>query len=191
MESNKIKRLRVSVDKFINTVEHLEPSREVSLVNTELQRSKMWMGQGLKTLGETDYPYPESADPTSEKIEDQADHTEEVISFDDIPDNQVARVKHLRALLDRPIKIGFELKNYGEINHHSFDKFDQHSYSYALKYMEKAIFSLIEARMWLGMELHRIHIMGEPKVKTHTDKKQNTSDDEVGKQAGSKSKSKK
>ena len=70
---NEIKELRLEVDKLINSVQVLNPSREMSLCFTQLQRSKSWLGMALGELG-SETPYPASSDPKSPVIEPQAEH---------------------------------------------------------------------------------------------------------------------
>lgn len=68
----KTKQLRKDIDEIIQRVKEIPPSRETSLSITKLQESVMWLGMNLKRLNEPN-PYPNSKDPSNEKIEPTAD----------------------------------------------------------------------------------------------------------------------
>ncbi len=68
----KTKQLRKDIDEIIQRVKEISPSRETSLSITKLQESVMWLGMNLKRLNEPN-PYPNSKDPSNEKIEPTAD----------------------------------------------------------------------------------------------------------------------
>lgn len=68
------KALRQAIDKNLQDLKDLPPTRERSLSITKLQEAVMWLGMDLKRLGETN-PYPSSKDPnTGTKIEPTADN---------------------------------------------------------------------------------------------------------------------
>jgi hypothetical protein len=66
------KHLRKDLDKQLQRLKNLTPSRERSLAITKLQEAIMWLGMDLKRLNETN-PYPDSYDPTNTKINPTAD----------------------------------------------------------------------------------------------------------------------
>ncbi len=66
------KQARVAIDKQIQDVKALPPSRERSISITKLQEAVMWLGMDLKRLNEPN-PYPNSKDPSNTKIEPTAD----------------------------------------------------------------------------------------------------------------------
>lgn len=67
------KELRQRVDKEIQIVKLLTPSRERSLAITKLQEAVMWLGMDLKRLG-TPNPYPNSKDPSNAVVDPTADN---------------------------------------------------------------------------------------------------------------------
>jgi hypothetical protein len=154
-----VKEWRLKLDSFANSAKSLTPSREVSLVITNLQRSKMWLGQALKQM-DSPNPYPESKDPKSTVIEKQAEHTEDIIFGADLTD-QTARVKFLRAETDKLIEeiIQFE---FSEATEMPIDEDMSKAAEWAKKYLlidfalSKTYESTVDAQMWLGMELNGI-----------------------------------
>lgn len=67
------KQLRKDIDKKIQEINNLPPSRERSIAITKLQEGVMWLGMDLKRLNAGN-PYPSSKDPsTGDKIEPTAD----------------------------------------------------------------------------------------------------------------------
>lgn len=48
------KELRRAIQKHIDFLEKLSPSREVSLAKTKLEEGKMWLGKQMGNLGEAD-----------------------------------------------------------------------------------------------------------------------------------------
>jgi len=66
------KEYRVAIDKILQKVKALPPSRERSLAITKLQEGIMWLGMDLKRLGSQN-PYPNSMNPNNTKIEPTAD----------------------------------------------------------------------------------------------------------------------
>ena len=154
----RIKAYRVNIDTLTNSAKALIPSREVSLCYTALQRSKMFLGKVLGELG-TPTPYPQSDNAKSPVIEKQAEHTEQTV-FDDVDLNgQVMKVKYLRAEIE---KIGEEL--YEDLIRGDDDleivvgksTEPQTDYYKTSLFKDSTYTSLVEAKMWLGMELDRI-----------------------------------
>lgn len=66
------KECRVAIDKILQKVKALPPSRERSLAITKLQEGIMWLGMDLKRLGSQN-PYPDSMNPNNARIEPIAD----------------------------------------------------------------------------------------------------------------------
>ena len=148
----KVRELRIEVDRMINSTCCLNPSREVSLCHTSLQRSKSWLGMVLKCMG-TQTPYPASSDPGSTKIEPQAEHIEDSI-FDpshieeNVEETQTSRVKYFRKVIEGYLK-----------KFQTMEKdFDCYTEAYQDMYLFKTEsgLAMIEAKHWLGWELDRI-----------------------------------
>lgn len=66
------KQLRKDLDKLLQKLKQMQPSRERSLSITKLQESIMWLGMDLKRMGEAN-PYPHSYDPSSPVVDKTAD----------------------------------------------------------------------------------------------------------------------
>lgn len=67
-----VKQCRVDSDWALQQIKKLPSSREVALSITNIQQGIMWLGQELKRLGAVN-PYPNSYDPTNNKIDPTAD----------------------------------------------------------------------------------------------------------------------
>ncbi|MCU7518557.1 MAG: hypothetical protein HF307_19470 [Ignavibacteria bacterium] len=91
-----IKAMREDLVSFMGIKEHIS-NRETSLCVTKLEEARMWMGKLLGKLG-TEYPYPESMDPASKKIEPPTDMPAEKKNLFCESDN-VANLKALRAAI--------------------------------------------------------------------------------------------
>jgi hypothetical protein len=147
-----IKAIRREIDTCINSIIHLAPSAEITLAKRELQRSKMWLGQFLGSLGTPD-PYPESSDPTSKVIEDQAEHSQ--ITFLSIAEyssclDQISKVKFFREYIQGTVTtFRKDIFESGEIG--KFVKDDSKFFA------NESWLRLMESKMWLGIELNRIH----------------------------------
>jgi hypothetical protein len=157
MEIKTIKELRIGIDTCINSIKLLSPSREVSLAQTNLQRSKMWLGQVLRVSGEVN-PYPKSDDPSSSVIEKQAEHTDKTFSesrdgWASVKD-QTAKVKFFRSEMEI-LLIGME-----QIRRQIASKTvcggwgEAENKRWTVLFFEQAHLALIEAKMWLGNELN-------------------------------------
>lgn len=159
---NKVKEWRLEVDMLINSMHRFLPSREISLVNTNLQQGKAWLGEALGQLGSVT-PYPSSTDPKSKEIEPQADHGfhslwhfEEGGTMPELDQTQVAHVKamrdYIKGFIDR-------LDNFMEanpgmwINEDPKDTQLRWGYQYAII----SRINMIHAKHWLGWELNRIY----------------------------------
>ncbi len=141
-----IKKLRVDIDGIFTLCRKLVPSREISLAITSLELSKMWLGKTLKVFGSTN-PYPESKNPSNEKIEPTADAsytgyserlTEVGIDWNEL--SHIQKVKWLRAEIEK-IECELFILNVNLSNRSIDISYDK----------------CIEAGMWLGMELGRIN----------------------------------
>ena len=67
------KTLRRNIDKELQFLKSLCPTRERSIAITKMQEAIMWLGMDLKRLNEQN-PYPNSKDPSNTKIEPTADN---------------------------------------------------------------------------------------------------------------------
>jgi hypothetical protein len=149
----KIKQLRLEIDKYINSVQLLSQSREVSLAHTNLQRSKMWLGRALYEMGDTT-PYKEADNAKNDVIEKQAEHTDETlvneftIALNSNPNGyrQTVIVKEFRSHLQKTLD-NFSFKFKGEAGADG-DKLNA--------YLQQSLFALEESKMWFGNELHNI-----------------------------------
>lgn len=136
--------LRLEADKLINSVGHLDVSREIALTGTSLQLHKMWLGKALAELGVAT-PYVSSESPESKIIEPEADKANASI-FDEGMDygEQVANVKKFRAYMTTHVaKVRTFIKTHADSNIFL---------NIALK---RSLILAEEAKMWLGMELNR------------------------------------
>ena len=144
-----IKDLRSEIDICMNSVKCLKTSAEVTLSFRSMQRAFSWLGEALKASGSTS-PYVSSKDPSTDKIEPQADHSEVTLlttRWAELEVTHTARVKDFRAHLDTIIS------QYGII----IDAIcDWNKSKQVTHCMEKSKDNLVEARMWLGWELARI-----------------------------------
>lgn len=141
-----VKSIRIVVDSYINSTPHLKGSREIALAHTNLQRSKMWLG---KVLGEIESsPYVNSENPTNNKIEPQAEHTESSLAkrwAENAIDSHVSRVKDFRSVISETVK------KYRHIIDNCVG-----TNEYCQVYFAQSFLALEEAKMWLGWELDRI-----------------------------------
>lgn len=149
------KEWRLKIDSFANSAKALTTYREVSLVITNLELSKMWLGQVLKNLGNPN-PYPESKNPASPTIEPQAEHTDSIIFGADLTD-QTARVKFLRSEIDKTVE-SFSVLNDNPIDEELkiYNPEEAKKNSMGSLCMVQSYCYLVNAQMWLGMELNRI-----------------------------------
>jgi hypothetical protein len=143
-----IRQFRLNIDAMINSVQLINPSREVSLAYTNLQRAKNWLGLALKELGAPN-PYPESMDVHSKAIEPQAEHSMSSLidSFNVIDRTQTARVKFFRQHLQNNVD--------------AFKDFEGNTEGvtpFYAQYCLQTILALQEAKMWFGWELDRIRV---------------------------------
>ncbi len=142
----KIRSIRIQIDRIIQTNKKVDPSREVSLAFTSLQKGKMWLGKVLGEIG-TPNPYKNSSDPTNKIIDPQAEVAEEDYHFQ--PEwEQVEKVKEMRSIIEIPLS-RVELEWTKEINKLVPNR------KLSL-YLEQSMIALNEARMWYGWELDRI-----------------------------------
>lgn len=155
MNVEPIKNLRVELTALSWTNNLLNPSREVSLAYTNVQRSKSWLGKVLQTL-EQPNPYPESTDPQSKKIEPQADVPEEnpyLEYFRSLPQTQTTIVKGLRKICEDLIT---KLREQHHIFHNRPELVEHDAFFWGATYFNQSILALEEAKMWYGWELDRI-----------------------------------
>lgn len=150
-----IKSLRVEITALSWTNGLLNPSREVSLAYTNIQRSKAFLGKVLQAL-EQPNPYPESTDPQSKRIEPQADTPEEnpyLGRIRELPQTQLAITKGLRQICDELID---KIKNFIKENNSNPALQEYWTSFWANAYLMSSCLALEEAKMWYGWELDRI-----------------------------------
>lgn len=138
-------KIRLNIDKLLNSFQFLAPSREVSLAKTSLQFAFAWLGESMKCLG-SETPYVESENPAIDKIEPQADHAENDFrnELSEIENTQVAKVKLFRAKLTEVIS---DINNeFGAIGAYL-------EFNTILHYAKK---SATEAKFSFGWELGRL-----------------------------------
>jgi hypothetical protein len=138
-----LRHTRVEMDRTLKALRgEVMPSRAVALSITSLETSRMWLGKVLKVFGEA-YPYPESMDSESPRIDPPADVAKEDTESI-VPENlhgkgresQVAILKHLRSVITGQTNQVFQFLNTIAGFEASF------AYQHA-----------VEANMWLGVRL--------------------------------------
>lgn len=147
----KVKEIRVSIDGLIVVVRHSNYgySDEGSSAIKALNLGKMWLGKALGELGEIN-PYPESKNPQSDKIEPTADVSDGHPVWGDIDmSNPVALLKKIRSEIGR---LENDLSQLFSVNNTSTD---------LGQFANQSRLSLIEANMWLGMQLGSIRSRNE------------------------------
>jgi hypothetical protein len=150
----KIKQLRLEIDKYINSVSLLQTSREVSLAFTNLQRAKMWLGRCLTALGDTT-PYTQADNSKNDVIENQAEHTSNDLAeeFSSALSNNVSGyrqttlVKEFRSIIQKTLD-NFTIQIKGDETEANLDELNV--------YLQQSKLALEEAKMWLGLELDAI-----------------------------------
>jgi len=144
-----IKIIRVELDRHFTTLGQMIPSREISIAITSTQNAKMWLGQVLKALG-TENPYPDSRNASNTKIEKTTDVFEGDIEKDLKGIGHIQQVKIMRSRLSDSYT---ELGRLKEEIPNSNTTLYQEVYHPMIKSWEY----IVEANMWLGMELGRIN----------------------------------
>lgn len=154
---NSIPQFRNILDACINSIKYLNPSREISLAHTQLQRAFMWQGKALGAAG-GETPYKESLNAKSPIIEPTADHLDNnnlTARWDLIETTQTARVKDFRGLIVDIVKWFKDFIKNSESAGPDHDL-----------YLLQSRLALEEANMWFGWELARIKKDKEPKNDT-------------------------
>lgn len=149
---------RKQIDCYINSIKYLNQSREVSLVNTNLQRAMGWVGKALQFAG-SPTPYPNNEDAGNSTIDPRADHDETnslLSEWQKIDGTQTARVKDFRNRLQQTID---SVIKFTEGLHPN----EQLNFFYRACLLE-AFVSLTDAKMWFGWELGRIKDVKEGKT---------------------------
>lgn len=140
---------------FANSIDKLDSSRELSLAKTATQTAMMWSGTMLKHYNNGETPYKNDGNrETVADIEPMFEATTDTIHQDYYQRGHVVVVDQLRVTLGSWIEevendvLGREdtsIKNFVGVNIY------QH---------------LVEARMWLGMELGRLRDAAPQTVNT-------------------------
>lgn len=174
-----IKDLRVKVDGITQLVQAIDfnlqdpncevdpsnprRSRELNITITKLQEGKMWLGKLLQGLG-AENPYPSSMDSSNETIEPPADiapNKDKKYIFNFLePRSHIKSVKQLRQWIEDIISSDIfsnkTINNIDRVAEKSGRLLIMSSWLNAYSY-------LVEAKMWLGMELGRIREENEGK----------------------------
>jgi len=145
-----IKKIRIELDKHFSTLGKMIPSREISIAITATQNAKMWLGQVLKYIG-TDNPYPDSKDAANTKISPTADvfKGDSTVSLEEM--EHIQQVKLMRRRLS---------DSYGDLEtlkKHKGISLGGESVDMVVLSIDKSWEYVVEANMWLGMELGRIN----------------------------------
>lgn len=142
MIEQKIKKLRIEIDyisKLLACVVVFSSSVR-SKVTDNLTLSKMWLG---KVLGElkSKNPYPESMNPGNNIIEPEADCYSGPVSMGSL--NTVGSIKELRRLIEN-LMPEYDI---------DYDGVPFHPYSKPALLLKESEMRLMEAKLWLGIEL--------------------------------------
>jgi hypothetical protein len=168
VNKTEIKTNRVRTMSIITTINLLNPSREVSLAHTELQKAFSWQGKVLQFLGDEN-PYPESENCLSNKIEPTADVPEDnsfmEMFLENTPMTQTAYVKKLRNVIQHLSNIIVTQWSFA-VNQEASSRGSQYTgdvnWPWVVEYLKQARLSLDMAKMWLGWELGSIRQRLEP-----------------------------
>jgi hypothetical protein len=152
-----IKQIRVQLDKHFTTLQEMKPSREISIAITSTQNGKMWLGQVLKGLG-ADNPYPQSKNVLNTEIAPTSDVYEGDVRkvLEGVGHLQQVKLmrKRLTECYEELQSVKYELKK------PSFNSENDNVVSIKLA-LNKSWEYIVEANMWLGMELGRIKREGK------------------------------
>lgn len=143
-----VKRIRVELDKYFTVMGKMEKSREISIAITSTQNAKMWLGQVLKTLDQPN-PYPDSKDATNSKIAPTADVYDGDVDTVLNGLNHIQQVKVMRQRLTASYEEMERIERESKLSE-KLTKIGFHSLAKSWEY-------IVEANMWLGMELGRIN----------------------------------
>lgn len=147
----KIKAVRIQLSAILNLIKLLGTSREVSLAITNLQKSRMFLGQILKEISPETNPYPDADNPGSLYVELPADVVDNNPLLTLRVNSQVKNIKTVRLLIEEEITKIKALRNDEYII--LLNSLKGNNHIEAAESFIFAQFSLIEAKMWLGMEL--------------------------------------
>ena len=149
------KTLRKQLDSLIQTLEPRASSSHLFLALTSLQRSRMFLGDALKTLAEPGTEaYPESYNPSSDYIAPTLDKAEEKFDIGNLP--VIEFIKKCRVIIREFLGVPFWTYRLPD----DVAKKDFHLYSAA------SFMALTDAKNWLGMELSSIRDMQEIRERT-------------------------
>ena len=148
------KQIRKEMMILVNTIKTIQGSRETSLVVTKLQEAQMWAGEYLKASGEGENPYAkkDGKRKTIEDIEPLFDATSDTLAKGILEEGQIATIDMVRTILEKRAK---------DVLQNSMTKAFDLDMEYEKKIqisvcLNKIHTSMMEAKMWLGMELGRI-----------------------------------
>lgn len=152
------KELRKGMIVLANTIKILPPSRELSLAFTSAEKTMMWSGTYLKysKSGENPYAKQDGTRKTEKDIEPMFDDTTETFDTKILKQGTIYTVDQMRTYLASQLE---ELMVYVTIPELSRDiekNLNQEEIIHINMCIVNIYTNLIEARMWLGMELGRI-----------------------------------
>jgi hypothetical protein len=149
-----VKKIRVEIDRYFTTLGQMQPSREISIAITCTQNGKMWLGQLLKALG-TENPYPDSKNPINTNIAPTADTFDGDVKKDLEGIGHIQQVKIMRSRLSEGYKLIEEIQSKVKGGYNV--EVENKEFELVLIALQKSWEYIVEANMWLGMELGRIN----------------------------------
>ena len=158
------KELRKDMIVLSNTVPLLKPSRPLSLVLTHLQTAMMWTGTYMKfaKLGDNPYAKHDGNRKTIADIEPMFDNTEKTLDKEFIKAGTIVTADQMRVYLE---KQSDALIQYIASGSDGKLMIDNHISPEDVMQASMSLFNihkhLMEAKMWLGMELGRIRDLRE------------------------------
>lgn len=156
-----LKEVRRGMMVLVNTIDKLaeqgDTSRELNLSRTSAQRAMMWCGTLLKESGIGDNPYAgkDGQRTTVEDIEPMFDATSETLNSEILAAGLIVTVDQMREYLGNQISACSDFVTSVEYNDIVQDASPQTHFQVGMA-GANLYTSLVEARMWLGMELGRI-----------------------------------
>lgn len=147
-----IKAIRVQLDNHFTTLGQMTPSREISIAITSTQNGKMWLGRVLKGLG-AENPYPESKNVLNTDIAPTSDVFEGDVRKNLAGIGHLQQVKLMRKRLTDCYE---ELQSIKDEQNNSIINSENKNVKSIMLAIHKSWEYIVEANMWLGMELGRI-----------------------------------
>lgn len=152
-----IKETRVQIDQMLQKVKIIpQPNRETALCYTAMQKGFMYLGLLLGAIGEAN-PYPESSDPQSKRIEEPTDKYIAIPIDINTWSDRIAAIKQLRSDVQgavdtiRSFKVALVNAPATDVSM-TADHIDK-----IFPILSTAMYSMVDAKLWLGQELNNIH----------------------------------